>query len=105
METSDWKAVMKESSSSSIWCSTDVFFGFVKIFEPFSFASKSSIVGVGYRVLVIALFAPDISTQILMLCWPLGTITNGFNHEVGSPVTSLMIPSFSNLIFLVHLIT
>ena len=37
-----------------------------------------------------------VPTQILMLCSPLGTITNGFNHGVGSPVSSSMIPSFSN---------
>ena len=47
---------------------------FVKYFEPFSFTSKSLTVGVGYHVLVRALFAACITTQILMLCSPLGTI-------------------------------
>ena len=67
------------------------------MFESFSLTSKSSTVGVGYLVLVIPLYAARITTQqILMLCSPLGTITNGFNHGIGSPVTSQMIPSFSN---------
>ena len=51
-----------------------------------------------YRVLAIALFAVRISTQILMLRSPLDTIANGFNHGVGSAVTSSMRPSFSNLL-------
>ena len=69
---------------------------FVKNFEPFSVRSKPLIVGVGYCVLVIALFAARISTQIMMLRSPLGTITKGSSHGVGSPVTSSMKPSISS---------
>ena len=69
---------------------------FVKNFKPFSFTSKSSTVRIRYRVLVIALFEARISTQILILCSPVGTISNGFSQGVVFPVTPLMMSSFSN---------
>ena len=69
---------------------------FVKNFETVSFTGESSTVGVWYRVLETALYPARIWTQILVLCSPLDTITDGCNYGFGAPVTSSMIPSFFN---------
>ena len=58
------------------------------MFAPLGFIIKSFAVGVGKRVLVMALLAQRISTQSVIPFSPFGIVTIGFNQEVGSLATS-----------------
>ena len=67
---------------SSIWLKANTRSNFVKTAAPFNLANRSSTVGLGCLVHVIALMASGIYIQTQILS-PFGTMTNEFNQWVG----------------------